>query len=145
VQHRGVIGPIGHAEQGVVLSSDFFHVVDEGLEAVGVGLVAPAVPPLEVVHSPINVVGDGLVWVDLHDAVQEEIPAQCRERPSPVPLNRGLVDQRQLCSRRPRTWGNEFNAMNHVQSFRINASLRPKPREGRHQVKMSGVQMVGAY
>ena len=101
VQNRGVIRPIGHAKQGVVLSGDFFHVVNEGLEAVCVRLVATAVPPLEVVHSPIDVVGDGLVWVDLHDAVQEEIPAQCRERPLAVLLDLGLVDQRQLCGWRP--------------------------------------------
>ena len=128
----------------MVFFGDLFHVINEGLEPFSVGLMAPAVPPLEVVHPSIDVVGDGFVRVDFHDAIQEQVSAQGRERPMAVGPRCGLVNQRELGCRAPCAWGGEFNAVKHVQAGRVNTSLGPKPGEGRHQMKVGGVEVVGA-
>ena len=51
VKHRGVIGPVRHAKERMVLMSDALHVLNEGLKSLFVGPMATAVPPLEVVGS----------------------------------------------------------------------------------------------
>ena len=87
VEHRGVIGPIGNTEQGVMFLCNAFHVVNEGLEAGAVGLVPTAVPPFQVMETSGNVVRDGGVRVDFNDAVQHQVSALGGE----VPLLAGIV------------------------------------------------------
>ena len=75
VKHRGVIGPVRHAKERMVLMSDALHVLDEGLKSLFVGPMATAVPPLEVVRSSSNRVRDRRVGVYLHDAVKGHVSA----------------------------------------------------------------------
>ena len=77
VQNGGVFRPIWNTKKGVVLFCDAHHVVHEGLEPLLVGLVPPAIPPLEMMNSTVDVVREGRVRIGFHDAVKKHVSAGC--------------------------------------------------------------------
>ena len=52
-----------------MLFGNTLHIGHKGLETLSVWNVPTAVPPLEVVRSTVNIVGQRCVRVDFHDAV----------------------------------------------------------------------------
>ena len=77
VQNGGVFRPIWNTKKGVVLFCNAYHVVHKGLKSLVVWLVPPAIPPLEMMHSTVNVVREGWVGVDFHNAVKKHVSARC--------------------------------------------------------------------
>ena len=74
MQYGGIGWPVRHPEEGMMLFGNTLHIGHKGLETLSVWNVPTAVPPLEVVRSAVNIVGQRCVRVDFHDAVEQHVP-----------------------------------------------------------------------